>query len=103
MRGNRVPTVDPDDFKKCWRLRRSLPGGSVDVEVYRKLCKPETDAFAAGFRASALFALLPLIPSDELVNGEPSDVLLEEFARMPLEEGEPVSLPKIKSKGPPKP
>jgi hypothetical protein len=85
MQGNLVPTVDPEDFKKCWELRRSLVGGSIDIELYRKRCKPTTDAFAAGFRASALLAMLPLIPPEELVNGEPTDAFLEEFARMPLE------------------
>jgi hypothetical protein len=99
MKGDPIPPVDPEDFKKCWELRRSSPGGSIDIELYRRRCKPETDAFAAGFRAAALLALLPLIPPDELVSGEPSEALLEEFAQMPLAEGKMVPLPKTRSKG----
>jgi hypothetical protein len=101
----KIPPVDPEDFKKCWQLRRELEGGSIDLELFRQICKPETDAFAAGFRASTLLAMLPLIPPEELVNGEPSDPLLTEFARMPFEEGKvrfksaEIEVPKIKSLG----
>jgi hypothetical protein len=80
-----VPPVDPEDLKKCWELRRELGAGSISVELFRQICKPETDPFAAGFRASMLLALLPLISPEQLVNGEPSDALVEEFARIPFE------------------
>jgi hypothetical protein len=38
MEARMVPAVDPEDFKKCWQLRRELDG-SIDLECYRQLCK----------------------------------------------------------------
>jgi hypothetical protein len=95
MRGDTVPSVDPDDFKKVWAVRRALVGGSIDVEIFRRICKPSTDVMAAGYRASLLLLLTQSLP-DELtefvLEGEPSDAFLEMFATAALEEGKPLSL-----------
>ena len=84
-------TVNPTDLKKCWELRQALVGGSIDVELYRNLCGPGTDAIAAGTRVTALLMLIQLVPEEalagEVVKGQPSDAFLEAFARTPLTEG----------------
>jgi hypothetical protein len=42
MPGQFVPPVDPEDFKRCWELRRELDG-TIDLELYRQLCKPKSN------------------------------------------------------------
>jgi len=89
-----IPAVDAEDFKKCWELRRELEGGSIDLELFRSLCKPTTDAFASGIRASCLLTLIQLAPPElasHIQDGAPSDALLKAFAQMPLEAGKPLS------------
>jgi hypothetical protein len=98
MRGEVVPSVDPDDFKKVWDVRNSVIGNLIDIEIYRNLCKPDTDAKATIVRANFLFTLTRTFP-DKFANimerGQLNDEFLSTFANIPLIEGEDVNVEKL--------
>ena len=91
MKGDVIPSVDPDDFKRVWEIRISVFGNLIDVEIYRSLCKPETDVRAAEFRASLLLMLTRAMPeqfAEIMERGQLNDAFLSAFANVPLVEGE---------------
>ena len=95
MRGDVVPAVDPDDFKKVWDIRNSVFGHLIDVEIYRNLCKPDTDAKAKIVRANFLFTLTRTFPdkfAKIMERGQLNDEFLSTFADIPLIEGEDVNI-----------
>jgi len=99
MRGDQLAAVDAADFKKAWEIRQAHPHGAIDVEIFPQHCKPETNAKAAGMRATALMLLIQIAPEDMLkgavVEAQPTEALLEAFADMPLTEGEAFSVQEL--------
>jgi hypothetical protein len=73
-----VPAVDVPDLKKAWQLRREHASGSIDVVLYQRVCKPNADAFAVGYRASLLVVLAQM-------GQEISEDFLAAFAKTPLD------------------
>jgi len=95
MRGDVVPAVDPDDFKKVWDIRNSVFGNLIDVEIYRSLCKPDADVKATVVRANVLFILTRTLPdkfAKIMDRGQLNDAFLSTFANIPLVEGEDVNV-----------
>ena len=95
MRGDVVPSVDPDDFKKVWDVRNSVFGNLIEVEIYRSICKPDTDAKATIVRANFLFSLTRTFPdkfAKFMERGLLNDEFLSTFANIPLTEGEHVNV-----------
>ena len=91
MKGDVIRAVDPDDFKRVWEVRISVFGNLIDEEIYRGLCKPETDVRAAEFRASFLLMLTRTMPDQfvELMErGQLDDAFLSAFSSVALVEGE---------------
>ena len=91
MKGDLISAVDAADFKRCWAIRQTLVGGSIDLEIFRRSCKPDTDARAAGFRVSALQLLIQMLPGEltgHIKDGQPTEALLKAFAQVPLIEGD---------------
>ena len=91
MKGDVIPAVDPDDFKRVWEIYISVFGNLIGVEIYRSLCKPDTDVRAAVCRADLLLTLTRAIPDEfaELMErGQLNDAFLSAFANVPLVEGE---------------
>src|SRR5947209_17471969 len=72
-----VPTVDEEDLKKAYDLRCEFGSASIDVTVFQKICKPEADAFAVGYRSSLLILLAQMGQTI-------SDGFIAAFAKTPL-------------------
>jgi hypothetical protein len=95
MKGDVIPAVDPDDFKKIWDIRNSVFGNLIDVEMYRSLCNPDTDAKATIVRANFLFMLTRTFPdkfAKIMERGQLNDAFLSTFANISLVEGEDVNV-----------
>jgi len=87
MKGDVIPTVDPDDFKKAWEVCRVCFDGCIDLESVKPLFKPDTNAEAAIVRASMLLMMTQTMPNelaDVMDKGQPSDAFLTKFAQIPL-------------------
>jgi hypothetical protein len=72
------------------RLVASL-GNLIDEEIYRSLCKPETDVRAAEFRANLLLMLTRAMPdqfAEIMERGQLNDAFLSAFSNVALAEGE---------------
>jgi hypothetical protein len=96
-----LASVEPEDFKKAWQIRRETSDSSVDAELFRLVCKPETDYLAAGYRASFLLLLIERFPelmAPFMVNGELSDAFLAAFAAFPLEIGGQIEFDRLLGK-----
>lgn len=82
--------VDKEDFKKVWQLRREFGNSTIDAEIFRRVCKQETDFQAAAHRAVLLSVLLkhyPAFMAPYMTGGDFSDPFLEAFAAFPIEGG----------------
>ncbi|SRR6266404_2651352 len=90
---NEIAAVDIDDLKTAWMLQRKLIGGSIDEEIYRRVCKPGVDVRAAAFRASALAFLVQVAPEGLeafIHDGEPCELLFNAIAKIPITFGAPI-------------
>ena len=85
-----IPAVAVHDLRLMWKIRQEFPRQSVDLHIVRPLATEGADLLAASLRVDFL-RLLILQDSDafgDLVNkGQPTDRLLEVFAKTPLESG----------------
>src|SRR5690349_14392570 len=91
MKGDVIPAVDPDDFKRVWEIRISVFGNLIDEEIFRSLCKLETDVRAAEFRANLLLTLTRALPdqfAEVMERGQLNDAFLSAFSNVASAEGE---------------
>lgn len=61
--------VDVEEFKKAWLIRCETSDSSVDAELSRRACKPETDYLAAAYRRLFVRPGQPLLRHAGAVHG----------------------------------